>query len=159
METLPLRTRFDIVTLTPDDAHELSPLIAAYVQDMKHGAPGRPDDFYAQTLLGDRTAEIMGARLDGELVAFAVYHDLPDALSGRRIGQIDDLFVIHHARGRGIARALVDSLTRTGKMRDWLSLRCMVPSGSDERIHFAETLGPRAPIESFTVDIGRRLTV
>lgn len=155
MTTLPLPTCFDIAALTVDDAHALSPLIAAYVQDMKRGAPRQPDDFYAQALLGDRTAEILGAHLDGELVAFTVFHDLPDAMSGMRIGQMDDLFVVHHARGRGVARALVERLARIGKDRDWVQLRCMFPAGSSLRTQFAETLGQRADCESFVIEIDR----
>ncbi|MCX5518671.1 GNAT family N-acetyltransferase [Kaistia defluvii] len=155
METLPLSTRFETAALTIDDALEFAPLLAAYVQDMKRGAPRHPDLYYAETLLRDRTAEILGARLDGVLVGFAVFCDLPDAMSGMRVGQLEDLFVIHESRGRGIARALVEALARKGRSRDWLSLRWMVPEGSSMRTTFAETLGKKARLESFIVRIER----
>jgi hypothetical protein len=44
----------DISLLRLNDAHQFSPLLAAYVQSLKRGAPRRPDDFYAETLLQDR---------------------------------------------------------------------------------------------------------
>jgi GNAT superfamily N-acetyltransferase len=155
MSTLPLSTRFDTVTLTIDDALEFAPLLAAYVQDMKRGAPRHPDRYYAESLLRDRTAEILGARLDGALVGFAVFYDLPDSMTGMRAGQLEDLFVMHDSRGRGVARALVEALARKGQSRDWLSLRWMVPEGSSMRTTFAETLGKKARLESFVVRIDR----
>ena len=54
MTTLPLSTHFDTVALTIDDALEFAPLLAAYVQDMKRGAPRHPDLYYAESLLRDR---------------------------------------------------------------------------------------------------------
>lgn len=155
MTTLPLSTHFDTVTLTIDDALEFAPLLAAYVQDMKRGAPRHPDLYYAESLLRDRTAEILGARLDGALVGFAVFYDLPDAMSGMRVGQLEDLFVMHDSRGRGVARALVEALARKGRSRDWLSLRLTVPEGSSMRTSFAETVGKKARLESFIVRIDR----
>lgn len=155
MTTLPLSTHFDTVTLTIDDALEFAPLLAAYVQDMKRGAPRHPDLYYAESLLRDRTAEILGARLDGALVGFAVFYDLPDAMSGMRVGQLEDLFVMHDSRGRGVARALVEALARKGRSRDWLSLRLTVPEGSSMRTSFAETVGKKARLESFVVRIDR----
>jgi GNAT superfamily N-acetyltransferase len=153
--TLPLSTHFETVTLTIDDALEFAPLLAAYVQDMKRGAPRHPDLYYAESLLRDRTAEIIGARLDGTLVGFAVFYDLPDAMTGMRVGQLEDLFVMHESRGRGIARALVEALARKGRSRDWLSLRLNVPQGSQMRTSFAETVGKKARLESFVVQIDR----
>jgi GNAT superfamily N-acetyltransferase len=155
MTTLPLSTHFDTVTLTIDDALEFAPLLAAYVQDMKRGAPRHPDLYYAESLLRDRTAEILGARLDGALVGFAVFYDLPDAMSGMRVGQLEDLFVMHDSRGRGVARALVEALARKGRSRDWLSLRLTVPEGSSMRTSLAQTVGKKARLESFVVRIDR----
>ena len=58
-------TGIAIERLTLADAHELAPLIAAYAQDRKRGAPREADQFYAELLLNDRAAEILGARLTG----------------------------------------------------------------------------------------------
>lgn len=122
------------------DAHELAPLVAASVQDRKRGAPRAPDEYYAELLLKDRTAEIIGARLDGRLVGYAVFFDLPDTMTGMRTGQLDDLFVIQDARGQKIGRALIDALAAEGERRGWLQIRWMVPEKPVTARRFAERL-------------------
>ncbi|MGH6860404.1 MAG: GNAT family N-acetyltransferase, partial [Phyllobacterium sp.] len=74
----------DISLLHLSHAHEFSPLLASYAQALKRGAPRRPDDYYAENLLRDRAAEIAGARLDGNLVGFVNFYDLPEPVSGMR---------------------------------------------------------------------------
>ena len=78
--------QIDINPLRLKDAHVLAPLLAAYTQSLKRGAPRRPDEYYAETLLQDRAVEVVGASLDGELVGFALFYDLPDPVSGMRHG-------------------------------------------------------------------------
>lgn len=119
--------QIDISLLRLKDAHDLAPLIADYAQALKRGAPRRPDEFYAETLLQDRTAEIMGARLDGALVGFAIFTDLPDPLSGLRCGQVDHLYVHHDHRQKGIALALVDLLADQAEERGWSRLVLNAP--------------------------------
>jgi GNAT superfamily N-acetyltransferase len=133
----------DIHRLTLADAHELARLVAAYVQDRKRGAPRNPDDYHAELLLSDRATEILGARRDGRLVGFVLFFDLPDTMTGRRSGQLDELYVDHDFRNKGIARALVDALAAEGRKRGWTHLRWMVPAKPAEARRFAETLaGP-----------------
>ena len=67
----------DIKILELDAALDLAPLISAHAQEQKRGAPRQPDMFYAETLLTDRTAEVIGAYMDGKLVSFATFFDLP----------------------------------------------------------------------------------
>jgi len=117
----------DIALLRLKDARDLAPLLAAYAQALKRGAPRRPDEFYAETLLQDRTAEILGARLDGELVGFAIFTDLPDPVSGLRCGQVDHLYVHHDHRKKGIAKALVDLLAEQAEDRSWSRLTLNAP--------------------------------
>ncbi len=116
-----------ISRLTLADAHRLAPLLAAYTQDQKRGAPRAPDEYYAELLLKDPVAEIAGAWLGERLVGFAVYLDLPDTMSGLRAGQLNDLFVIHDAREHGAGRALVSSVMAEGERRGWAQLRWTVP--------------------------------
>ena len=116
----------DIALLRLRDAHALAPLLAAYAQALKRGAPRRPDDFYAETLLQDRAVEVLGARLDGRLVGFAVFTDLPDPVSGRR-GACDHLYVDHGVRANGIARALIDVLVDQAEERGWATLTLSAP--------------------------------
>jgi hypothetical protein len=79
------RHSIDIGFSASADAHEFAPLLADYVQALKRGAPRRPDDFYAETLLQDATVNVLGASVDGKLVGFAIFHDLPDPVSGLRV--------------------------------------------------------------------------
>ena len=110
----------EISLLRLRDAHALAPLIAAYGQALKRGAPRRPDQYYAEQLLQDRVAEFLGARIDGELVGFILFYDLPEPVSGKRAGQADHIYVHHARRGKGIAKALVDVLARSRPLREEL---------------------------------------
>ena len=67
-----------------NDARLLAPLLASYTQALKRGAPRRPDEYYAEQLLQDRTAEVLGAHVDGELVGFVIFYDHPEPVSGLR---------------------------------------------------------------------------
>jgi GNAT superfamily N-acetyltransferase len=117
----------DISLLGVSEAHEFAPLLAAYVQALKRGAPRRPDDFYAETLLQDASVNVLGARIDGGLVGFAVFHDLPEPVSGLRIGVVDHLYVHHDHRGQGIARALIDLLSDEAESRGWARMVLNAP--------------------------------
>jgi len=133
-------TDIDIARLTLADAHDLARLVAAHVQDRKRGAPRRPDDYHAELLLADRASEVLGARLAGRLVGFALFYDLPDMMTGKRAGQLDELYVDHDARQRGIGGALVAALAAEGRRRGWTHLRWVVPTKPPEAQRFAETL-------------------
>lgn len=117
----------DIGLLRLKDARELAPLVAAYAQALKRGAPRRPDSFYAETLLQDRTVEILGARVDGKLVGFAIFADLPEPVSGMRCGSCDHIYVDHAYRARGIAKALIDVLADQASDRGWSKLTLNTP--------------------------------
>lgn len=117
----------DIAPLRLKDAHALAPLLAAYTQALKRGAPRRPDDFYAETILQDRVAEIVGARVDGALVGFAIFYDLPDPVSGLRYGHAEHVYVHHDHRGKGIAKALIDVVADMAEERGWSRLVLSAP--------------------------------
>ncbi|EIM75185.1 N-acetyltransferase GCN5 [Nitratireductor aquibiodomus RA22] len=124
--------QIDINPLRLKDAHALAPLLAAYTQSLKRGAPRRPDDYYAETLLQDRAVEVVGASLDGELVGFALFYDLPDPVSGMRHGLVDHLFVHHDHRRKGIGKALVDVIADQAEERGWARLALNAPRQPDE---------------------------
>jgi len=119
--------QIEIAPLRLRDAHELAPLIAAYAQALKRGAPRQPDLYCAEQLLQDRVAEFLGARLNGELVGFIAFYDLPEPVSGLRCGQADHLYVHHDHRGKGIAKALVDVLADEAPSRGWSKLMLNAP--------------------------------
>lgn len=148
-------SNIEVTTLTLADAHELAPLIAAYTQDRKRGAPGRPDDYFAELLLSDRTAEIHGARLGTKLVGFSVFFDLPDTMTGMRAGQLDELFVDHLARRQGVGRALVNALSEEGRHRGWTHLRWMVPKKPAAAGRLAKALAEPGSWANYAIRIER----
>lgn len=143
--------QIDISLIRLNDARELAPLLAAYTQALKRGAPRRPDEFYAETLLQDRTAEVMGARLDGALVGFAVFIDLPDPISGMRSGQLDHLYVHHDHRKKGIAKALVDVLSDQAEERGWSRLVLNAPRQPEDGRKLYEQIAAPADSSSYVI--------
>ena len=107
----------DIERLRLGDARDLAPLISAYNQSLFRGPPGAPDTYYAEQLLQDRTAEVLGARLNGRLVAFVIFYDLPDVWTGMRSGLADHIYVDHQHRRKGIAKAMIEAAEADGSLR------------------------------------------
>lgn len=133
------------------DAHEFAPLLAAYVQSLTRGAPRRPDDFYSETLLQDDSVDVIGARVDGSLVGFAIFHDLPDPVSGLRSGVVDHLYVHHDHRGQGIARALIDLLAEDADTRGWVRLVLNAPRQSEDGRRIYEQIAAPADWTSHVI--------
>lgn len=148
-------SKITVKTLGPDAAHQLAPLIAAYAQELKRGAPRQPDDYYAEGLLQDKTAELIGAYLDEKLVGFATFFDLPLAISGLRSGQIDDIFVLQDARGNGIGRRMIDALVSEGESRGWAHLRWLVPAHNEAAVKLYERIAEPDSWKSFVIRIDR----
>ena len=141
----------DITLLRLRDARDLAPLLAAYAQALKRGAPRRPDEFYAESLLQDRTAEVMGARIDGDLVGFAIFTDLPDPVTGLRCGQVDHLYVHHDHRKKGIAKALIDLLADQAEERGWSRLALNAPRQPEEGRKLYEQIAAPADWTAFVI--------
>lgn len=141
----------DITLLRLKEARDLAPLLAAYAQALKRGAPRRPDEFYAETLLQDRTAEVLGARIDGVLVGFAIFTDLPDPLSGLRCGQVDHLYVHHDHRSKGIAKALIDLLSDQAEERGWARMVLNAPRQPEDGRRLYEQIAAPADWNSFVI--------
>jgi GNAT superfamily N-acetyltransferase len=146
----------DISVLHLKDAHTLAPLIAAYAQSLKRGAPRRPDEFYAEQLLQDRSAQVLGARIDGELVAFLMFYDLPDPVTGMRHGQVDHLYVSHERRGLGIARAMIDMLAEESDTRAWSKLVLNAPRQPEDGRRLYEKMGQPAEFTSWEIHFDNR---
>lgn len=144
-------TALDIALLRLLDATELAPLLAAYAQALKRGAPRRPDRFYAERLLQDRTAELLGARLNGELVGFLVFYDLPDPVTGGRTGQVDHVYVDHDKRGLGIAKAMIDVLAEESDTRGWSRMVLNAPRQPEDGARLFERFAVSADWKSWVV--------
>lgn len=139
-----------------ESAHQLAPLIAAYAQEMRRGAPRRPDEYYAELLLADPTAELLGARSDGALVGFAIFFDLPETITGHRAGQLDDIYVAPSARDHGVGRRMIEQLVEIGRTREWAHLRWLVPETNTAAIGLYEQIAKPAPWKSYSIPIHER---
>ncbi len=147
--------RLEIGQLRLSDALALAPLIAAYGQALKRGAPRQPDQYYAEQLLQDRTAEFLGAFLDGVLVGFVMFYDLPEPVSGLRCGQADHIYVHHDHRGKGIAKALVDVLADQATGRGWSRLMLNAPKMPDQGKRVFEAVAVPADWHSYVLRFDR----
>jgi len=143
----------DIALLRLKDSRALAPLLAAYAQALKRGAPRRPDAHYAEMLLQDRSAEVLGARINGNLAGFAIFHDLPEPLSGRRYGLCEHVFVDHANRGQGIAKALVDVLCDQAVDRGWTRVVLNAPRRQEEGRRLYDKLAAPADWSSHVIEI------
>lgn len=141
----------DISLVRLKDARQLAPLLAAYTQALKRGAPRRPDEYYAETLLQDRTAEVMSARIDNEMVGFAIFTDLPDPVSGLRYGQVDHIYVHHDHRKKGIAKALIDVLSDQAEERSWVRLVLNAPRQPEDGRKLYEQMATPADWTAFVI--------
>lgn len=145
---------FEIALLHLRDAHEFAPLLASYAQALKRGAPRRPDEYYAESLLQDRSAEILGARLNGEIVGFTIFYDLPEPISGMRAGQVDHIYVHHDHRGKGIAKALIDVLADKAEERGWSKLMLNAPRIPEDGRKLYEQVATAADWSSYVIRFG-----
>lgn len=150
MEPLP-HPDIEIRLLRLKDARDFAPLIVGYNQSMFRGAPGVPDQFYAEQLLQDRSAEILGARLDGVLVGFLMFYDLPDPWTGMRSGLAEHLYVHHGHRRKGIARAMVDLLGEEADARGWSKLVLHAPRNPGPGRQFYESIAVPADWTSYVI--------
>jgi len=148
-------SKTDIRAIRSDEAHKLAPLIAENAQALKRGAPRRPDDFYAERILGDKTAEVVGAYQGDRLVGFAVFFDLPELITGLRIGQLEDIYVHPDFRRQGIGRKIVETLIGEGQSRGWLHLRWMVPGKNVPAVTLYEKIAEPDHRKSYVIPIDR----
>ncbi len=141
----------EIMRLDAGDALELAPLLAAYGQALKRGAPRRPDQVYAEGLLQDRSAEVLGARIDGRLVGFLIVYDLPEPVSGARFGQVDHIFMLDDHRNLGIARAMIDVLAEESEERGWSKLVLNAPRRPADGRRLYEKIAVKSDASSWIV--------
>ena len=146
----------DITLLQFRDASELAPLLAAYAQALTRGAPRQPDSYYAEMLLQDRSAEVLGARIDGRLIGFMIFTDLPEPVSGMRYGMADHIFVHQDVRGQGIAKAMVDVLADHGHERGWNRLVLNAPRQPEDGRKLYEQVAAPADWTSYMIDFGTK---
>lgn len=148
-------TTAEIRVLGPENAHQLAPLIAENAQALKRGAPRRPDEYYAERILGDKSAEVLGAFVANDLVGFGVYFDLPELITGLRIGQLDDIYVHPDHRNQGTGRKIIETLVSEGQRRGWLLLRWIVPGKNAPAVALYEKIAEPDHRKSYVIPIDR----
>ncbi|WP_029060766.1 GNAT family N-acetyltransferase [Labrenzia sp. DG1229] len=148
-------TTAEIRVLGPENAHQLAPLIAENAQALKRGAPRRPDEYYAERILGDKSAEVLGAFVADDLVGFGVYFDLPELITGLRIGQLDDIYVHPDHRNQGTGRKIIETLVSEGQRRGWLHLRWIVPGKNAPAVALYEKIAEPDHRKSYVIPIDR----
>ncbi|MBD8877521.1 GNAT family N-acetyltransferase [Roseibium polysiphoniae] len=148
-------SKTEIKALSSADAHKLAPLIAENAQALKRGAPRRPDEYYAERILADKTAEVIGAYEGDQLIGFSVFFDLPELITGLRIGQLDDIYVLPNFRNQGIGRKMIESLEAEGKKRGWLHLRWLVRDKEAPAVALYEKIAEPDRVRSYIIPIDR----
>ncbi|MEJ8474877.1 GNAT family N-acetyltransferase [Roseibium algae] len=148
-------SKTDIRPLGPEDAHKLAPLIAENAQALERGAPRRPDEYYANRILADKTSEVIGAYQDNQLIGFSVFFDLPELITGLRIGQLDDIYVHPDFRNQGIGRQMIEVLEKEGKKRGWLHLRWLVRGKDTPSVALYERIAEPDRLKSYIIPIDR----
>jgi GNAT superfamily N-acetyltransferase len=140
--------------LPPHERYRLAPLLEAYASEMRDTLAGsRPASGRdaAAMLAADPRTEILAARDGADLVAFAIFFDLPEVVFARRCGALDDLFVRPDRRGHGLARQLVGALCNLGRERHWSHLRWIVPEADQGAIALYERIAARADWRSYVI--------
>lgn len=148
-------TCIDVLRLSSGHAPALARLLADHVQEVRGGEPPRPDRYWAEKLLAEPRIRIFGARLDGDLVGFAVVHELTDCLTGLETGLLETLFVRSDRRGRGAGRELLAAIANEGRARAWSRLRWIVDEG-ERRSSLPDRLAADAPARIHLVPIARQ---
>ena len=137
--------------LTPDDCPHFEELRRAYAAEMSEGEAEGDRGGFAAALLSHPNVLCWGCFMSDELVAFAVVFHLPEAISGRWCGLLDDLYVAPSARRKGMARALLETVFRHGQQQDWTHLRWLVPETDGPAIALYERVADEAPWRSFMI--------
>ncbi|PLP57697.1 GNAT family N-acetyltransferase [Mesorhizobium loti] len=146
----------EIRPLDWNDAPALAALMADYAAAMG-GTVRKPKPDSALRLFDEPMVGVVGAWNGGALVAFALFFDLPEAISGERAGQLDDLYVSPNARGHGLAKALIAHLTEIGRERNWVHLRWLVPEDNAAALRAYEEISETAPWQSRVIWLRREL--
>jgi GNAT superfamily N-acetyltransferase len=140
--------------LPPGERHRLATLLETYAGEMRdtlagsHPAPGTQA---AALLAADTRTEILVAIEGDDILAFAVFFDLPEVVFARRCGALDDLFVRPDRRGRGLARSLIAALCALGRERRWSHLRWIVPEADHGAIALYERIAERTNWRSYVI--------
>ncbi|MEV6030404.1 GNAT family N-acetyltransferase [Nonomuraea sp. NPDC052116] len=108
----------DIGKLLPSDRDVWEDLFRAYIDFYQRVEPDKMYDRAWQEFQADTRLHAFGARLDGRLVGITHFFthantSAPDT----DVCYLQDLFTASEARGRGVARALIEAVTAWARER------------------------------------------
>ncbi|MER5998468.1 GNAT family N-acetyltransferase [Nonomuraea angiospora] len=108
----------DIGKLLPSDRDVWEDLFRAYIDFYQRAEPDKMYDRAWQEFQADTRLHAFGARLDGRLVGITHFFthantSAPDT----DVCYLQDLFTAPEARGRGVARALIEAVTAWARER------------------------------------------
>ncbi|WP_082231992.1 GNAT family N-acetyltransferase [Halobacillus massiliensis] len=117
---------------------EIDELLPRVQESLEEGSRGyyEVDQDKASRMMEDvlnQDGQIQVAVDDGQVVGWVVYGQQDDSFSGEKVGFIYDLFMRKEFRGRGHAKALMDSALRELQLQGMASVRLVVYAGNHAR--------------------------
>ena len=101
---------FEITGLGAEDRLRWTELWGAYLAFYKTSLPNEVYELTWTRLLGDNKLHGLAARVDGSIVGFTHFLFHESAWTTTPVCYLQDLFVDQAARGRGVARALIEEV-------------------------------------------------
>jgi GNAT superfamily N-acetyltransferase len=95
-----------------------------------------------------------GAALAGFLIGF----ELPEAVYGRTILMLDDVYVPAEHRGKGIARKLFEHSRDHARAKGFAHVRWLAPTDDYGPTKLYDSLAERVPWQSFIIRLDRDAT-
>jgi GNAT superfamily N-acetyltransferase len=135
--------------LTQTDASAFDALRCAYGKEM--GGTSKPDVQFCKALMTRPSTHIWGAFGGDDLHGFLIAFELPEAVYGRTILMMDDLFVSEAQRGRGLARAMIDVASLHCRTQGLVHLRWLVPEDDHAAIRLYDKIAQQAPWRSYVI--------
>ncbi len=95
--------------------------------------------------------------VDGEaLIGFAHFRSFPRTLNANQAGYLDDLYVCENHRRRGLARALIEYVSKLGEARGWSHLRWVVFEDNERARRLYEEIAQRSDLLTYLLPICAR---
>ncbi len=91
------------------------------------------------------------------LVGFAHFRPFPRTLNANEAGYLDDLYVCEHHRRRGLARALIEHVSKVGDARGWSHLRWVAFEDNRRARRLYEEIAERSDLLTYIMPTCSRL--
>jgi GNAT superfamily N-acetyltransferase len=121
------------------------------------GTPNADPDF-CRALLAERHTMVWGAYDGPVLAGFLIGFELPEAVHGRMILMLDDVYVPAEQRGKGIARMLFEHSRDHAKAAGFAHVRWLAPNADYGPTKLYDSLAERVEWQSFIIRLDRDAT-